>query len=153
MSSSYEGLHMPQPVKLSDELIETARATADDARRSLAGQIEHWASIGRAVEGMLTANDVHALKRFSAAANPGGASNQREAIVNALVAALRPEIPSLIPSRIATVNPVRYGTDPVFPGLTIRVDADGAKTPGRFIGRSFVPLAELQSARPELSDA
>ena len=140
---------MPQPVKLSDELIETARSTAADASRSLAGQIEHWASIGRAVEGMLTAHDVHALKRFSAATNPAGASNQREAIVNALVAALRAEMPSVIASRIATVNPVRYGTDPAFPGLIIRVDADGAKTPGRFIGRSFVPLKELQSARPE----
>jgi len=144
---------MSQPVKLSDELIDAARSTAGDASRSLAGQIEHWASIGRAVEGMLTASDVHALKRSNATTiNRDPAVDRREAIISALIAALQPSVPTEIASRIATANPIRYGTDPAFPGLTIRVEADGTKTPGRLMGRSFVPLAGLPHSI-ELSDA
>jgi len=41
------------PVKLSGELVEEARSSAALFHRSLTGQIEHWASIGRAVEAHL----------------------------------------------------------------------------------------------------
>jgi ParD-like antitoxin of type II bacterial toxin-antitoxin system len=145
---------MAQPVKLSDELIETARTTADDADRSLAGQIEHWASIGRAVEGMLTSTDVHSLKRSNSAKEESAdVLNQRTAIVNALLAALRPATAVTLMGRIAKANPVRYGADPAFPGMLIRVDENGSKTPGRFVGRRFVPLKQIDHSKPELSRA
>jgi hypothetical protein len=35
---------------------------------------------------------------------------------------------------------LRYGTDPAFLGLIIRVAADGTKTPGRYVGRTFEAL-------------
>lgn len=41
------------PVKLSGDLVEEARNTAPLFHRSLTGQIEHWAAIGRAVEAQL----------------------------------------------------------------------------------------------------
>ena len=41
---------MGQPVKLSDELVLDARLTGEIAERSLAGQIEYWAKLGRAAE-------------------------------------------------------------------------------------------------------
>jgi len=41
---------MSQPVKISDELILDARLTAEIAERSIAGQIEFWAQLGRAIE-------------------------------------------------------------------------------------------------------
>lgn len=41
------------PVKLSGELVEEARSSANLFHRSLTGQIEHWATIGRAVEAQL----------------------------------------------------------------------------------------------------
>lgn len=37
-------------VRLSRELIETARETGALQSRSIAGQIEHWARLGRAIE-------------------------------------------------------------------------------------------------------
>lgn len=37
-------------VKLNARLVDEARREADLFRRSLAGQIEHWAQLGRAVE-------------------------------------------------------------------------------------------------------
>lgn len=44
---------MSQPVRLSDELILDARLTAEIAERSIAGQIEFWAQLGRAIEPLL----------------------------------------------------------------------------------------------------
>ena len=41
------------PVKLSGELVEEARSSAKLFNRSLTGQIEHWAAIGRAIESQL----------------------------------------------------------------------------------------------------
>ena len=37
-------------VRLNSELIEAARGEADLLHRSLGGQIEHWARLGRAIE-------------------------------------------------------------------------------------------------------
>jgi hypothetical protein len=41
------------PVKLSGELVEEARNSAKLFNRSMTGQIEHWAAIGRAIESQL----------------------------------------------------------------------------------------------------
>ena len=54
---------MPQPVKISDALIEAAREVAPLANRSLAAQVEHWAALGRSIEGSLTSDQSTALKR------------------------------------------------------------------------------------------
>ncbi|MGH7818273.1 MAG: TA system antitoxin ParD family protein, partial [Candidatus Binatia bacterium] len=41
---------MPTAIKLSDEIVETARGEGRVMGRSIAGQVEHWARLGRAVE-------------------------------------------------------------------------------------------------------
>ena len=41
---------MAQSVRIQDDLVESARSVAKAERRSLAGQVEHWAIIGRAAE-------------------------------------------------------------------------------------------------------
>src|SRR5688572_15315727 len=58
---------MAQPVKISDELLADARATAVAAERSIAGQIEFWAQLGRAIEPMLEGARALALRRSGAA--------------------------------------------------------------------------------------
>ena len=45
---------MGQPVKLSDALVLDARIAAQAQERSIAGQIEFWAKLGRSVEQVLT---------------------------------------------------------------------------------------------------
>jgi len=35
-----------------------------------------------------------------------------------------------------------YGTDPCFPGMVVRIDPDGTRTPGRFENRRFVPAVD-----------
>src|SRR6516162_547240 len=54
---------MSQPVKLSDELVLDARLTAEIAQRSIAGQIEFWAQLGRAIEPLLEGARALALCR------------------------------------------------------------------------------------------
>lgn len=41
---------MPTAVKISDELIAQARIKSKIFKRSIAGQIEYWAQIGKTVE-------------------------------------------------------------------------------------------------------
>ena len=49
------------PVKLFGALIEEARGSAKLFHRSLTGQIEHWAALGRAIETWLSAESVASL--------------------------------------------------------------------------------------------
>jgi hypothetical protein len=44
---------MSQPVKLSDQLVLDARLMGEATERSIAGQIEFWAKLGRAIEPLL----------------------------------------------------------------------------------------------------
>ena len=41
---------MPSAVKLSDEIVAVARKEALVMKRSIAGQVEFWAQLGRSVE-------------------------------------------------------------------------------------------------------
>jgi hypothetical protein len=41
---------MPMPVRISDELLNEARKYSKIDHRSLAGQVEHWAKIGKCAE-------------------------------------------------------------------------------------------------------
>ncbi|MDD2558444.1 MAG: hypothetical protein RBR43_03135 [Desulfuromonadaceae bacterium] len=41
---------MAQAIRINDDLVNSARAVATVERRSLAGQVEYWANIGRAAE-------------------------------------------------------------------------------------------------------
>lgn len=41
---------MSTAIKISEEIAEEARLTARVTRRSMAGQIEYWASIGKVAE-------------------------------------------------------------------------------------------------------
>lgn len=57
---------MGQPVKLSDEIVLDARLAAEVAQRSIAGQIELWAQLGRAIEPLLEGSQALALRRAGA---------------------------------------------------------------------------------------
>src|SRR5690606_27235162 len=50
-------------IRISPALAEQARAAAADADRSLTGQVEHWARLGRAIEPILSAPAIAALKK------------------------------------------------------------------------------------------
>src|ERR1019366_8949184 len=56
-----------QPVKLSDALVLDARLAGEIVERSIAGQVEFWARLGRSVELLLQGHQVLALCRNSTA--------------------------------------------------------------------------------------
>jgi hypothetical protein len=118
---------MGQPVKISDELILDARLTAEIAERSIAGQIEFWAQLGRAIEPLLEGSRALALRRA------GAVVPLSECLASVDSAAGRQRVVQYLES-----GPFpHYQAAPGSPGLVIRVDGDGARTLGRFVGREF----------------
>ena len=118
---------MSQPVELSDELVLDARLTAEIAERSIAGQIEFWAQLGRAVEPLLEGSRALALRRAGAAVP----LSERLASVDS--DAGRRRVAEYLESRpFPHYQPVAGS-----PGLVSRVDVDGTRTIGRFVGREF----------------
>jgi ParD-like antitoxin of type II bacterial toxin-antitoxin system len=118
---------MSQPVKISDELILDARLTAEIAERSIAGQIEFWAQLGRAIEPLLEGTRALALRRA------GAAVPLSECLASVDSGAGRRRVAEFLESRPFP----RYQPVPGSPGLLVRIDVDGTRTVGRFIGREF----------------
>lgn len=142
---------MAQPVKLSDRLINTARNAAPSAHRSLAAQVEHWATLGMAVEGALTASQSARLKNAVCEPTPApyvlSSSELSAALAQALSHALSPGAQSECAADIAASSQPRFGTDPAFPGCIIRYNTDGSKTPGFWTDNKFAPLELTPDAR------
>ena len=119
---------MGQPVKLSDNLVMDARLCAEVAERSIAGQIEFWASLGKAVESVLRPRNVAALKK------------------NALAVPLSECIRQIGTQegkrRLAEVLKQRpfphYEGVPGQPDLLARIESDGTRKVGRFVDDDFI---------------
>ena len=118
---------MSQPVKLSDALVLDARLTGAIVERSIAGQIEFWANVGRAVERLLQAPQVLALCR-NAAARP---------LSECLDSVDSPEGRRRLADYLETRPYPHYEPASDSPGLLVRIEADGRRTVGRFINRQF----------------
>jgi len=142
---------MPQPVKLSDTLIEDARTASADADRSIAGQIEHWARIGRSVENVLANRELHALKHgVGRLARDLPNPSERVAVLQAITLALQADGHARLGAVLKSTGKTRYGTDPAFPGCVVQVQPDGTRTAGHLVNRRFIPLLEsspLNAAR------
>src|SRR4051794_30765902 len=103
---------MSRPVKISDELMLDARTTAEIAERSISGQIEFWAQLGRAIEPLLEGSRALALRRA------GGAVPLSECLASVESAVGRRRVVEFLES-----GPFpRYQPVPGSPGLVIRVD-------------------------------
>ena len=128
---------MPQPVKLSDALIDAARTESARADRSLAGQIEHWAQLGRMIEPGLTSANIQALKHGEAdVAEVLPPTEEGQALLEALIAAVANDSRRSKVTR-GFAGRVRYGTDPDLPGFVIRLGPDGTRSVGRLVEGRF----------------
>ena len=126
---------MGMPVKLSDELVESAREEAANTDRSITGQIEHWAKIGRSVETVLKHQELQALKRAPLDARlTGGARHSIQAALERVVA--EGDRRSL--ARSLQTGRTVYQSDPAGSELTERIEPNGRRTLGRFVKRRFV---------------
>jgi ParD-like antitoxin of type II bacterial toxin-antitoxin system len=121
---------MSQPVKLSDSLVLEARLAGEIVERSIAGQVEFWARLGRSVELLLEGQQVLALCRH-ATARPLSAC---------LESVDSPEGRQRVAGFLQSQPFPHYQTHPDRPGLLMRTDADGQRTVGRFVNRQFRPV-------------
>ena len=118
---------MSQPVKLSDALVLDARLAGEALQRSIAGQVEFWARLGRAIEPLLRGTHALALSR-SAAAQPLSAC---------LESVDSPEGRQSLAEFLQQQPYPHYEPAPDAPGLLVRIDADGKRVVGRFVNREF----------------
>ncbi len=118
---------MSQPVKLSDELVLDARLTAEVAERSIAGQIEFWAQLGRAIEPLLDGSRALALRRA------GAAVPLSKCFASVDSAEGRRRVGEYLDSRPFPHYEPAHGAA----SLLVRIDEDGTRTLGRFVGREF----------------
>lgn len=117
---------MSQPVKLSNALVLDARLTGQATERSIAGQIEFWALLGRAIEPLLQGAQAMALRRSGE--------------IRPLSACLDSVDSSAGWQRVADhlqQQPYPHYEAAPIPGLLIRTTADGKRTMGRFVNRQF----------------
>ncbi len=138
---------MSMPVKLSTALVDTARGEAAAADRSLTAQIEHWATIGRAVEKLVGHADILSLKRLGGGAATTPAALRRAAIEKTLRRLEETTDRTEVHDHLRALGGPRYGSDRKYPGMIVRTDPDGTKTPGHFEGRTFVPAATRKPIR------
>jgi hypothetical protein len=106
-----------------------ARLTGEVAERSIAGQIEFWAGLGRAVEPLLRADTALALKKR------GEAMPLSACLKSVNTRAGRARL-----SAVLTARPFPHFEPAATPGLIVKVDADGHRTTGRFVNRKFRPV-------------
>jgi hypothetical protein len=134
---------MSQPVKVSDTLLLDARVAGEAVKRSIAGQIEFWAKIGRALEPLLRGDHVLALCR---------AGN-----VKPLSACLQsvdsPAGRKRVIEHLKTRPYPHYETAAGSPGLLVRIEADGKRTMGRFINRQFQSVKLSAKKKTKLASA
>jgi hypothetical protein len=121
---------MGQPVKLSDHLMLEARRVAEGSQRSLAGQIEHWARLGRAIDSLMRPGTALKLKRRP----PAPLLSERLKDIDTPAGRAR------VAAGLASEPFPHFEVAPGRPGLLVRIDEDGTRTIGRFVKRTFVPV-------------
>jgi hypothetical protein len=124
-------LRKSMPVKLSGELVEEARNSATLFHRSLTGQIEHWAAIGRAIEAQLPGDALaRLLDRMGGTMKIGRVADaaQRQQVMTVLAEFLSQTTDDGAWLREISARGVPlYGTEGGAPGTIVRLNPDGSR--------------------------
>jgi hypothetical protein len=119
---------MSQPVKLSDALVLDARLAGEAEERSIAGQVEFWAKLGRSVELMLDGQTVLNLSRKAGS----------QSLAELVEMVDTPSGREIFNAYLESEPYPHYEAHPSKSGLLIRIGEDGTRTAGRFVNREFV---------------
>ena len=119
-----------QPVKLSDALVLDARLAGATLERSIAGQVEFWARIGRAIEPLIQGAQMMVLCQNAGARPLSACLNEVDS------AAGRARLAHFL----QTQPYPHYEPHPDTPGLLVRIEASGKRVAGRFVNRQFQPV-------------
>jgi rhodanese-related sulfurtransferase len=119
---------MSQPVKLSNALVLDARTAAEAQERSIAGQVEYWAKMGKLVDALLDGRSrTRALER-----------SKGKPLSELIASVGTPEGDARLKAYLATEPYPHYDPHPTIEGLLIRIDKNGTRKTGRFVDRKFV---------------
>jgi hypothetical protein len=121
---------MSQPVKLSDALVLDARQTSGVAERSIAGQIEFWARLGRAVEPLLNGDQALALHR----------AGDEQPLSSLLATVDTTQGRKRVADFLASQPFPQYEPAEGQPGLLVRIEANGKRIVGKFLKGEFRPV-------------
>jgi hypothetical protein len=119
---------MSQPVKLSDDLVLAARLAAEAKERSIAGQVEYWAKIGRCVERLFDGRQIDTLQKAAESPSVG----------ELLEVVDTPKGREMFQAFLESEPYPHYRAYPDGKGLLIRTEESGVETVGRFVNREFV---------------
>lgn len=127
------------PVRLQEELMESARVSGSVQHRSAAEQIEYWADIGRKVSKTIDPDTLLAIE--AGLVRIVVEQVQSEAVdTESVFAALDADRKSgKLASAVAEKSPIRYQASSIKPGLLEQVDSEGNSIVGQFIDGEFVP--------------
>lgn len=126
------------PIRLQDDLMQSAKSTAERFHRSAAEQIEYWAELGRSVSSTLDPDVllsvVSGLTKIkiepvhSPSVNP-----------NDVFDALEREREDGSLSSTVTQSHLKYQASTMHPGFLERLGANGSITVGMFENGQFIP--------------
>ena len=118
---------MSQPVKVSDALLLDARLMGEATQRSIAGQIEFWARLGRAVETLLRGDQMLALCR----------AGKAKPLSECFQSIDSEQGRERLAAHLESLPYPHYQPVPDSPGMLVRIEANGKRTTGRFVNRVF----------------
>jgi hypothetical protein len=121
---------MGQPVKLSDALVLDARIAAEAQERSIAGQIEFWAKLGRSIELLLDGRQVVALSRMVGITPLADLLDQVDT----------PTGRERLKAYLESEPYPHFEAHPSQAGLLVRIEENGVRTVGRFVNRAFISV-------------
>ena len=96
--------------------------------RSIAGQVEFWAGLGKAIEPLLRGHQVRAVKQAGDKAN----------LETILESVDTEEGRQRVRSYLETRPYPHFEASSDEPGMLVKIDEDGTRTRGRFVNRRFV---------------
>ena len=120
---------MSQPVKLSDGLVLDARLAGEAVERSIAGQVEFWARLGKSVDLLLEGRQAITLCRHAAA----------QPLSQLIESVDSPAGRKRVAAYLEKQPFPHYEPHPQRKGWLVRIDEDGRRTVGRFVNREFQP--------------
>ena len=129
---------MSQPVKLSDALVLDARIAGETQERSIAGQVEFWAKLGRSVELMLEGQQVLTLCR-TVGTTP---------LADLVDLVDTPTGQRMLKTYLDSEPFPHFEAHPSQPGLLVRIEENGKRTAGRFVNRAFIATSDDDEVDP-----
>ena len=116
------------PLRIDGTLIKEARASGEIFHRSIAQQLEHWATLGKALEAVLTISSVEKLKK----AKDSVSVDDLLAKANSSVGKKRTL------ALLAKKKGPLYGSKPGQPEILVQYQTGGTKVAGQMVEGVFV---------------